>query len=269
MALRQLIKTKLTQQKYKTVQEVPEKELKRTAILFSPHPDDETLACGGTLLKKIEAGAEIHVVFMTDGSRSHAHLMPEAQLARIRMGEARMACRVLGLRDSAIFFLGNPDGRLSDHYRRAICQVKQLISRLTPEAIYVPYRLESPADHRATHQIVRQALMDLAWSGRIFEFPVWFWHHWPWVPLPRRGVRKILLSVKLAARLHLNFHRDFNCAVTVEGVLPAKKHALAEYRSQMTRMIANENWATLGDVAEGDFLERFFQSKEIFTTYTI
>ena len=48
------------------------RELDRTsqrapAIVFAPHPDDETLGCGGTILKKRSLGAPVEVVFLTDG----------------------------------------------------------------------------------------------------------------------------------------------------------------------------------------------------------
>ena len=35
-------------------------------IIFAPHPDDETLGCGGTLLKHIDNGDQVHWVIMTD-----------------------------------------------------------------------------------------------------------------------------------------------------------------------------------------------------------
>lgn len=265
--MRNYIKNILTRQKYKTAEEVPAGELKRAAILFSPHPDDETLACGGTLIKKRQAGADVHVVYMTDGCRSHHHLMPETQLARTRMAEARMACHVLGLDASAPIFLEHHDGKLISQQSVAIHQVQRLVDRLRPEVIYTPYRLEPPLDHHATHQIVRQALMDLTWSGRIYEYPVWFWHHWPWVPLSRHSFTRTVLAIQQSLRMQTKFIWDFNCAVTISDVLSIKIKALAEYRSQMTRLVANQKWAILGDVAKGDFLKQFSQSKELFFTY--
>src|SRR5687768_6580034 len=42
-----------------------EEELGRSAMVFAPHPDDETLGCGGTILQKRRAGASMRIVFMT------------------------------------------------------------------------------------------------------------------------------------------------------------------------------------------------------------
>src|SRR5207248_577693 len=43
-------------------------ELGRSAIVFAPHQDDEVLGCGGTIVRKLRAGADVTVVFLTDGS---------------------------------------------------------------------------------------------------------------------------------------------------------------------------------------------------------
>ena len=65
-----------------------EDALKRSAIVFAPHPDDETLGCGGTIIKKRQAGAKISIVFMTDGRTSHGHLMDINELTTRRVEEA-------------------------------------------------------------------------------------------------------------------------------------------------------------------------------------
>jgi LmbE family N-acetylglucosaminyl deacetylase len=44
-------------------------------VVFSPHPDDETLGCGSTIIKKKRLGADVTIVFMTDGSKSHPHFI--------------------------------------------------------------------------------------------------------------------------------------------------------------------------------------------------
>jgi hypothetical protein len=52
-----------------------EKDLAKSAVIFAPHPDDETLGCGGTMLKKISADAEITLCFLTNGENSHSDLI--------------------------------------------------------------------------------------------------------------------------------------------------------------------------------------------------
>jgi len=78
----------------RVVSELDEKDLERTAAVFSPHPDDETLGCGGTIIKKKRAGAEVKVFFMTDGRKSHSHLISGDKLKCIRAREAFAASRL-------------------------------------------------------------------------------------------------------------------------------------------------------------------------------
>ena len=37
-----------------------------TVLVVAPHPDDETLGCGGTLLRHIEEGDGVHWLIMTN-----------------------------------------------------------------------------------------------------------------------------------------------------------------------------------------------------------
>ena len=36
-------------------------------LVIAPHPDDEILGCGGTMIKHIEAGDEVYVCIVTKG----------------------------------------------------------------------------------------------------------------------------------------------------------------------------------------------------------
>src|SRR5690349_19075047 len=44
----------------------------RSCLVLAPHPDDETLGCGATIMRKRAAGTPVHVVIATDGRHSLA-----------------------------------------------------------------------------------------------------------------------------------------------------------------------------------------------------
>lgn len=98
-------------------------------LVFSPHPDDETLCCGGTIIKAIKKRKKVKVVFLTNGDgfetsasllfgKKAEELVPEdyIQLGEERQKEAIDAARVLGLKENDLIFLGYPDGELSFLY---------------------------------------------------------------------------------------------------------------------------------------------------------
>jgi LmbE family N-acetylglucosaminyl deacetylase len=245
------------------MREWPSDEFARCAIVFAPHPDDEALGCGGTVIRKKRAGADVKVVFMTDGSESHAHLMPASDLRAIRAAEAVAAANVLGVEASDVILLDFKDGRLADYRAIGIQRVTEILRRHRPAQIFVPYAKDGPPDHEATTDMVVAALCACRQPATIYEYPVWFWHHWPWTRLQTRG-RGLLRDVTRGVALGWRLLKDFRSCVPIGEVLGLKRAALARHQSQVTRLIADSSWTTLGDVAGGDFIQCFFQEREIF-----
>jgi len=238
-------------------------EFARSAIIFAPHPDDEALGCGGTVIRKKRVGAPVKIVFMTDGSESHSHLMLAGDLRALRAAEAVGAAGALGVGEGDVILLDFKDGRLADHREKGTQRVLDILSREQPAQLFIPYAQDGPPDHEATAEIVITALRAWGRPATVYEYPVWFWHHWPWTRLEARG-RGVLGDVKRGVVSGWTLLKDFRSCVPIGDVLGQKRAALAHHRSQMTRLISDSSWTTLGDVAGGDFLRCFFQEREIF-----
>src|SRR6185295_11388550 len=78
----------------------------RTFLAVFAHPDDESIACGGTLARLADAGA--HVVLMCasrgeKGSVSDHALIADADLATVRSRELDQAARVLGIGEVMLY----------------------------------------------------------------------------------------------------------------------------------------------------------------------
>lgn len=89
-------------------------------LVFSPHPDDETLAAGGLIQRVLEDEGKVAVVFMTngDGYVEGVHLSTgHSKLSKLdfigygmkRHGEAVRAISALGVQSPDGLFLGFPD----------------------------------------------------------------------------------------------------------------------------------------------------------------
>ena len=243
-------------------------ELLRRSVVFAPHPDDETLGCGGTILRKRAIGADVWLVFMTDGAQSHTRLMaPESMRVR-RADEAVAAARALGVERARVYLLDFPDGRLAEHREEAVRRVAELLGPIRPEEVYVPYHRDGPSDHLATTDIVQAALRRNGRPAIVCEYPIWFWLHWPWTRL-EGGARARLHGLKESWGHVRGWLRDFRWYVRVGDVLEGKRAALAEHRSQMQRLVPDPGWTTLGDIAGGDFLACFFRDREVFYRHTL
>jgi LmbE family N-acetylglucosaminyl deacetylase len=93
-------------------------------MVFSPHPDDESLGTGGLIQRVLNAGGKVKVVFMTNGDGFPEGVEKRDRIARptakdyTRYGEERRiealkAITTLGMKDRDVMFLGFPDGGLS------------------------------------------------------------------------------------------------------------------------------------------------------------
>ena len=85
----------------------------RTILAVFAHPDDESLACGGTLARLADAGARVVLLCASrgeSGSISDPSLVATNALGRVRSDELREAARMLGITDVLIF--DHPDGDL-------------------------------------------------------------------------------------------------------------------------------------------------------------
>ncbi|MCL6520248.1 MAG: PIG-L family deacetylase [Armatimonadetes bacterium] len=90
-------------------------------VILAPHPDDETLGCGGLIQQAIQAGAHVKVVVATNGEypeidviifEKTIKLTPQKfiRLGYMRQRETLTALSFLGLPPENIIFLGYPNG---------------------------------------------------------------------------------------------------------------------------------------------------------------
>lgn len=102
---------------------IAEAENVSNVLVFSPHPDDETIACGGAIQKAIASGQNIKVVFITNGDAFRASEMLAEKSVRSkwekfvnygehRQAESLAALRRLGVLPENAVFLGYPDSGL-------------------------------------------------------------------------------------------------------------------------------------------------------------
>ena len=94
-------------------------------LVVSPHPDDETICCGGVIQEVVRAGGRVTLLWLTSGDAARVSLIltghslfPGTGVARElgarRMGEAVVAAARLGVARAGQLFLGYPDGGLQE-----------------------------------------------------------------------------------------------------------------------------------------------------------
>ncbi|MBK9705044.1 MAG: PIG-L family deacetylase [Betaproteobacteria bacterium] len=235
-----------------------------SALVFAPHPDDEILGCGGTILLKVQASTRVKVIVMTDGRASHRGLIAEDELVRMRRAEAQDAARRLGLTDADYVFLGFEDHRLHEYRDAARERIVQIIGQFKPDEIYLPHRNDGLGDHVETNHIVRRAVASVGKPVTLLEYPVWLWNGWPWTPGNARYGTGIVRRLLGNARDIMEIVLTCRARVDISSVLHRKLDVLAAYRSQLQRLNGDSRWPVLSDVADGEFLQRFETDVEMF-----
>ena len=236
--------------------------LRTDAIVFAPHPDDETLGCGGTIARKTAAGATVSLVFLTDGAQSNPAL-PAEKLAETRLQEAIRAAAVLGVEPRELVFLDFPDGQLRAHVRKAATRIEELLATSSARQLFLPFREDGHPDHQATWDAVTRAARAAGNDVEVFEYPVWGWRHWPWVRLRMPNREKVPWHASGRYLFGLRFASMFRSMSDVQPTLAIKGAALAEYRSQFEGAAAL-GARSLASVSRGEFIERFQQPFEVF-----
>ena len=84
----------------------------KSILIVAPHPDDETLGCGGAIALLRQLNISVKVSIVSDGTKSHPNSLtyPPPALKKLRERESLAALAILGVAPEAVTFLGMPDG---------------------------------------------------------------------------------------------------------------------------------------------------------------
>ena len=123
-----------------------------SALVLSPHPDDETIACGLLLATKAARDVPVAVAVATDGGGGWYSTAPEPpadEIVRIRHDEWHRGLDALGVPPGRRHELGLPDGDLDDHDEEAVRSILELLEEYRPDQVFVTAPDDLHADHRS------------------------------------------------------------------------------------------------------------------------
>ncbi|SHJ25723.1 PIG-L deacetylase family protein [Wenxinia saemankumensis] len=220
----------------------PEPELEELTgegdvLVLAPHPDDESLACGGAIAAAMETGRRVRVVIVTDGSRSHPSSTsdPPGILAELRHGEVDRAVAILSEGRLVPDWLGYPDDAAPD----GPAAFEEIEGRLAPlrgiTSIWTTWGGDPHPDHQRVWRLARWLAPRI--GARVWGCPVWGRFETSW-DIPDRVVRF--------------------------GTTPwreRKRAAVAAHLSQMTALIDDDGG---GFVMPEEVQRHFVDTDEIF-----
>ena len=142
-------------------------------MVLAVHPDDESLSAGGLIQHVLMRGAEVRVIFLTDGDnnpwpqryierRWHIDATDRARWGKRRENEANAALSRLGVRRDGISFWHYPDqgitALLLGGGAELIEKLSSEINQWRPTVIVAPSRYDLHPDHSALAVLLQFAL---------------------------------------------------------------------------------------------------------------
>ena len=124
--------------------------MNKQILVVAAHSDDEVLGCAGTIVRHINAGDKVHLLFMTDGvgSRLGVNISVNSRILA-----AENSAKILGV--TSVENLDFPDNSLDGLPLLDIIKVIEAkIEKLQPQVIYTHHLGDLNVDHQITHKAV-------------------------------------------------------------------------------------------------------------------
>lgn len=121
-------------------------------LVIAAHPDDEVLGMGGTIAKLTQAGNEVYVLIVTDGSSSQYRDSDElSKIIEDKKLETKACADVLGVKK--VFYGELPDMKLDSTPHIAINQViEKTIDEVQPQFVYTHFWGDVNMDHQCVYK---------------------------------------------------------------------------------------------------------------------
>ncbi len=213
-------------------------------VVIAPHPDDESLACGGLIAEACAQGKDVRIVVVSDGTGSHpaSRTHPKTRLRDLREAEAREAASELGLDPDNVVFLRLPDRFVPSEGpagERAVLKIVECLDEVRAKALFVSWRHDPHCDHQAAYRIARSAQHRRP-ATKLYEYSVW---------------GAALPAATPVEPMRAGFR------LRIDRVRARKQRAIAAHRSQTSDLINDD---PTGFRLTGADLERFDLPSESF-----
>ncbi len=137
------------------------------ALVIAPHPDDESIGCGGSICKHTRAGRRVKVIFLTNGDQGDFEGRFGKDYLTIRLQSAEKALSILQVKEFE--FWGYKDRELSAKSDEVIERLSTVIKNFSPSIIYAPSPFDIHPDHRIASLIAWNIIQKKPLKLLLFE----------------------------------------------------------------------------------------------------
>lgn len=219
----------------------------KKVLVIAPHPDDEVLGCGGTMLRHIDEGDEVTVCIVT---HAEPPIYPVDSSLPIQKA-ARECHKWMGVKDS--IFLDFPAVMLESVERYRINNaLLDVIRTVNPECVYIPHYGDMQKDHLIVVEACMVALRpkNIHKPLSVFGYETMSETAWnipnvqnEFIPNVFIDISKYLVKKLEALRYYDSQMKEYPDARSLEAV-----EALARYRGSLMHFEAAESFMLIREL---------------------
>lgn len=140
------------------------------ALVIAPHPDDETLGCGGTIASLSSAGVDVYVIAVACHNINTGDDITRESVDRA--SEFAIACRILGVRDCEVAMHPGAHDTLHQNLAELVAHLESRsiysLDQIRPDVVFIPIDGAFHQDHRIVHEAAFAACRS---RGKSHHFP--------------------------------------------------------------------------------------------------
>lgn len=220
-------------------------------IVISPHQDDETIGAGGLLCKLDKLGADISIIYTTDGKEVN----PLARIDEISERRFREVDQSLKKIKHEIFKLNVCNMKLDITYDQ-VGDMTRIIDTIKPDLILVPWLLDTPVKHRLANHILQLACKKLVLTNtEIWGYQVHN-HIFPnvGIDITEEIDQKITMLKEFKSQKFKNFHH------TIVGLNAYNsKHLIDSFYTELFFGLESRKYLDLVDRLYTNKIERIYK----------
>ena len=122
----------------------------KVVVVVAPHPDDETLGCGGALLRHVKEGDFVHWLIAT-------RMTEEAGFTSQKISERKeeIASIAKAYKFTSVTQLEFSSKSLDEYPRsEVVSKFSEIFRKLNPQYLYIPFYGDSHSDHKIVYEAV-------------------------------------------------------------------------------------------------------------------